>query len=274
MKKFTVTERTNLKDFTDAVFPQGGFYLRILLKKGDVRVNGTKIKENVPLSAGDEVAYYTTAAQEGKPSHDIVYEDDNLLIADKYSGVTSEGLFYELSPLIPVHRLDRNTEGLIVLAKSQHIADELISAFKERKVEKTYLCVAKNAFASRSAKLHGYLKKDAQKARVSVYDRDIGGCEGIFTEYRVIEELGDVALVEVTLHTGKTHQIRAHLAHIGCPVLGDEKYGDGTLNKKYGVKRQLLVAKYLRFSVGGDLDYLGGRVFESRFSPILPSRGD
>ena len=79
--------------------------------------------------------------------------------------------------------------------------------------------------------------------------------------------MNDIALVQITLHTGKTHQIRAHTAHIGCPVLGDEKYGDGALNKKYAVKRQCLVAKFLQFNLDGKLKYLNGKTFESRFTP-------
>lgn len=271
MKKFTVTAQTSLKDFTDCTYPQGSFVFRTLLKKGDIRVNGVKTRENVKVNAGDEVTYYTTAAQESAASHTVVYEDENVLIADKLSGVTSEGLFYELSPYRPAHRLDRNTSGLVAFAKTEKAEEELVCAFKQRRVEKTYLCLTKNAFKKQSATLTAYLLKDEKKALVRIYAADKGGCAKIITEYNVLKSMGDIAQVEVKLHTGKTHQIRAHLAFIGCPVLGDEKYGDGALNAKYNAKRQILIAKYLRFDLEGELAYLNGKVFESAFEPKLPN---
>ena len=270
MKKFTVSQKTSLKEFTDCTYPQGSFVFRALLKKGDIRVNGFKVRENVALNAGDEVTYYTSAAQESAKSHALVYEDENVLIVDKFSGVTSEGLFCELAPIFPVHRLDRNTCGLMALAKSEVIGRELIEAFRQRRVEKTYLCLAKSAFKQSSAVLTAYLKKDANSSTVRIYDRDCGGCEKIVTEYRVLKPLGDICEVEIKLHTGKTHQIRAHLSSVGCPVLGDEKYGDKALNDKYRARRQILIAKYLRFDLSGELSYLNGKTFESSFLPVLP----
>ena len=112
-----------------------------------------------------------------------------------------------------------------------------------------------------------YLKKNAENSSVKIFDKEVADGVKIVTEYRVLEKRGDTALVEVTLHTGKTHQIRAHLAHIGCPVLGDEKYGDGALNKKYGAKRQRLVSNRLCFKTGGVLEYLNGKEFLSGFEP-------
>jgi 23S rRNA pseudouridine955/2504/2580 synthase len=276
MKKFTVNLSTNLKDFTDQVYPQGSFFMSALLRAGDIRVNGQKVKNNVPLSAGDEVVYYTTKKQEEKPSHYVVYEDDNVLVADKLSGVSTEGLLIELQQngqYFAVHRLDRNTSGLIVFAKNDETESALLAAFRDKDVTKTYLCFAKNAFKKEKDYLTSYLKKDERAAKVVVCDTPKDGYVKIVTEYKVLKKLGDYALCEVTLHTGKTHQIRAHLAHIGCPVLGDEKYGDEALNKKYGAKRQILVAKYLKFEMSGKWTYLNDLVLESSFIPELPARG-
>ncbi len=263
-----------LRDFTDAVYPQGSFAFNSLIKRGDVRVNGVRTRADIPLSAGDIVAYYTTAAEEAKPCHNTVYEDENILIADKYSGVSSEALFSALSGVAayPVHRLDRNTCGLLVIAKNEGCQRLLVDAFRERRVEKIYLCFAKNAFRRDSAVLSAYLKKDEKSSSVKVSDSPSAGAVKIVTEYEVQKKYGDYALVKVTLHTGKTHQIRAHLAHIGCPVLGDEKYGDRALNDKYHARRQILVAKSLTFNAGGELCYLDGKSFESNFFPELPVR--
>lgn len=272
MKKFTVNENSTLKDFTDATYPQGSFAYTVLLKKGDIRVNGVKQRANCKVFAGDEVVYYTTSAQEAKPSHHVVYEDENIYIADKLSGVSSEALFCELKEkgaCYPVHRLDRNTCGLIVLAKTEAAQTELLAAFKERAVEKIYLCFAKNAFKAESGVLTAYASKNAESGRVRVYDKPADGRVKMVTEYEVRKTYGDYALVKVVLHTGKTHQIRAHLAHIGCPVLGDEKYGDFALNKKYGVTRQILVSKTLCLHLGGTLAYLSDKTFTSTFSPTL-----
>ena len=269
MKKFIVTEDTNLRDFTDSVYPQGGFCLAALLRTKDIKVNGVRVKRSVELKKGDEVIYYTTAKQEQKPSHTVVYEDDNIYLADKPSGVSSEGLFSELcekGEFYAVHRLDRNTQGLIVFAKNKTAEEELLSAFKEHTVQKTYLALCKNSFRQNKALLTAYLIKDEKSSTVAVYSNACDGAVKIVTEYCVLEERGDIALVEIILHTCKTHQIRAHTAFIGCPVLGDEKYGDGSLNKKYAAKRQRLIAKYLNFNLSGKLSYLNGKQFESGYN--------
>ena len=274
MKKFTVSQNSNLKDFTDAVYPQGSFAYSRLLKRGDIRVNGVKVRANLSLAVGDDVTYYTTPAEEAKPSHAVIYEDDNILVADKNGGVSSEALFCELGSrgeYYPVHRLDRNTKGLIVLAKTERSEGVLISAFKERAVDKVYLCLCKNAFKEQRAVLTAYLKKNAEAGKVRIFSQPAADRVKIVTEYEVQKSYGDYCLVKVTLHTGKTHQIRAHLAFIGCPVLGDEKYGDFALNKKYGATRQILIAKSLTFHLSGELSYLNEKQFVSNFFPCLPS---
>ena len=264
MKTFSVTEDTNLKDFTDSVYPQGSFCFNALLKGKDIKVNGVRTGKNIPLNKGDEVVYYTNVKQESKLSHNTVFEDENIYIADKFSGVSSEGLFSELSlrgECYAVHRLDRNTQGLIIYAKNKVSEEELLRAFKERRIEKTYIALCKNAFREREATLTAYLKKEG--GFVKIFEKPEKGAEKIITQYRVEEESGDIALVEIKLHTGKTHQIRAHMAFLGCPVLGDEKYGDGSLNAKYGARRQRLIAKQIKFNLNGRLSYLNGLTFES-----------
>ncbi|MDE6613483.1 MAG: RNA pseudouridine synthase, partial [Clostridia bacterium] len=164
-----------------------------------------------------------------------------------------------------VHRLDRNTQGLIVFAKNKGAEAELLSAFKERRVIKTYIALCKNRFKEESATLTAYLKKDEKSASVKIYDKEVPDSVKIITQYSLVEKRGDIALVRITLHTGRTHQIRAHFAHVGCPVLGDGKYGDEALNKKYGFKRQCLISKILAFCFTGKLSYLNGKSFISGF---------
>lgn len=264
MKTFEVTQNCKLKEFTDSVFPQGAFCLSRLLSAKDIKVNGKRVSSDVALFKGDCVTYYTTPAQEEKKSHEVIFADENIYIADKFSGVTSEGLLSELGEgFFAVHRLDRNTAGLIVYARTQEAQGELINAFKEHRTEKIYLAILKNNFVKKQDKLTAYLVKNANAALVKVFDKPQKGGAKILTDYRVLEERGDIALAEIVLHTGKTHQIRAHMAHIGCPVLGDGKYGDSALNKKYGLSRQVLLAKKLTLFSDGKLKYLSGNTFES-----------
>lgn len=267
MKTFTCTQPQTLRDFTDANFPQGSFCFARLLRAKDIKVNGVRISKNVGLRAGDEIVYYTTEKQEKALTHTKIFEDGNIYIADKFSGVSSEGLCAELNTygtFYPVHRLDRNTSGLIVYAKTKAAEEELLKAFKERGVQKTYSAICKNCFKQDKQTLTAYLIKDGKSALVKVCDRPRDGAQKIITEYSVDERAKDIALVTVALHTGRTHQIRAHMAHIGCPVLGDNKYGDEALNKKYNLTRQCLLAKRIEFlAFSGVLSYLNGFVAES-----------
>lgn len=268
MKKFIVKQSAKLKDFTDTVYPQGSFYYSALLRSGDIRVNGVKVRSNATLNPGDEIVYYTTQKMESKRSHSTIYEDEFLYVADKFSGVSTEALATEIG-MIPVHRLDRNTCGVIVFAADERTAAALESLFRGRRVTKHYVCICKDNFRVASADMTAYLAKDDVRGVVKISDMPAKGYVPIRTEYEVIERRGELAMVNITLHTGKTHQIRAHMAHIGCPVLGDQKYGDEELNKKYGIKRQQLCAYELAFEYGGKM-----LCFKSSLAPGFPHERD
>lgn len=241
-----------------------------------MRVNGAKTGKNVQLCPGDEVMYFTTPAEEAKPFYREVYRDENVLIADKFAGVSSEALHCSLRESCGarfIHRLDRNTAGLIAFALNEGAEGEMLAAFRSRRVQKVYGAVCFHPFRQRHAVLTAYLKKNADVARVRIFSSPVPGAEKIVTEYELEASFGEYSRVRVLLHSGRTHQIRAHMAFIGNPVAGDEKYGDEALNKKYHLRRQLLVAERLAFSFQGKLAYLNGHEFTSYFRAEMPETG-
>lgn len=274
MKEFIVETAQRLKEFTDNHYAQASFFWNYLIKNREIRVNGLRINKDVNLSVGDSVCYYLTKKQEEKAAFYTVYKDENIWVVDKESGVNSEAVFCALSneqECYFIHRLDRNTKGLLVFALNERTEKALLDSFRERAVEKVYAALCFGKPKKQTDYLVAYLKKDAEKGLVSIFDRAVKGAEEIRTEYCVEEEINEeITKLSITLHTGKTHQIRAHLAHIGTPVVGDMKYGDSDLNKKYKVSRQCLVSKYLRFSMEKEWAYLNDKEFVSRFEAELP----
>ncbi len=279
MLELVVDKKQSLKEFTENNYAQGSFFWNYLLKNKDIKVNGARVGVNVTLCIGDTVCYYLTKKQEEKPAYYRVYEDENVLVIDKESGVNAEAVFATLAresrakneACYFIHRLDRNTKGLMVFAKTATAEKALLQAFKDRSIEKIYHALCFGAFEKQTAVLRAYLKKDAEKSQVYVFDKPMKGTEEIITEYRVLEPVGlDMTRVEIVLHTGRTHQIRAHMSHIGCPIVGDMKYGNSVRNKALKTSRQCLVAKRLRMQLEGDLSYLNDREFVSKFIAELP----
>ncbi len=297
MREWIAEEESSLKEFTDAHDPQASFFFDRLLKAREIRINGERAAAgSARVKAGDTVRYYLTREQEEKPAFSVLYEDEKLLAIDKEDGVNSEAAYALLArergknAVFFIHRLDRNTRGAMIFAKDLISADELKKAFQSRAIEKTYLAVLKNHFpadmlAAGGTKVAGagmtmsagagggfiektaYLTKDAAHSIVRISDKPTRGAEKIATGYKVIKKKGDLALCEIALHTGKTHQIRAHSAYLGVPVLGDTKYGDKALNQKYGKSRQCLISKKitLRFSAASPLACANKKTFVSKF---------
>lgn len=262
MKSYTVTENDMLGSFTDNVCAQASFYFRALLKSRDIRVNGEKVSCDVPVKKGDVVCYYLTPAQERRVAFKELYRDAYVVVVDKESGVNSEAVFSALKEkgeAYFIHRLDRNTEGLMIFACTKESEAALLNAFRTKNVLKVYHALVVGRPAKRHAVLSAFLEKDEKSARVRINESK---GEKIVTEYELLEERGDTSLLKVTLHTGKTHQIRAHLAYIGCPVAGDGKYGDSAFNQKNHLTRQRLLAKELTVSCG-ELPRIDGVTFVS-----------
>ena len=163
------------------------------------------------------------------------------------------------------NRLDRNTGGIVIAAKNAESLRILNQKIKDRELEKRYLCITVGIPPKKHDTMTAYLEKNADGNTVKVTDKKTPSNKTIITTYDVLKTGGRLALVEVKLETGRTHQIRAHFAHIGCPLLGDGKYGINQVNREYKVKTQALYSYKLKFTFAGDdngcLDYLNGREF-------------
>lgn len=246
------------------------YVLREAFQKRDVKVNGQRVGIDATVVPGTEVKIYTRDLEPRQPLIRIVYEDENVLVVFKPAGISCEPdakggkTLPELlslqkpelscSPLL-CHRLDNPTEGLIILAKSQEVQLLLQDAFRNHQVKKTYTCVVLGTPSPSHAVLEHYLVKDAKHARVCITPHEGKDGKKVITEYSVLQK-GECARLKVQLHTGRTHQIRAHMAFIGHPLLGDDQYGDREANRFYKARKLMLCSTGLSFDLPGSLSYL------------------
>lgn len=206
---------------------------RALIKAKDAKINGARVKDDVVLTAGDVVTVFYEQKQMAK-HYNLVFIDDNVIAVDKFDNIETinskgDSLYDELKAeygeIYAIHRLDRRTSGLVIFARNRVAENELLTAFKNRLLDKKYHAIVKGQFNSSHAILKNYCVKDAKNSIVKVIDKPTPNAVEIITEYKVIKTIGSNSLVEITLHTGRTHQIRAHMAYIGHQVIGDGKYG-------------------------------------------------
>ncbi|MBQ3139507.1 MAG: RluA family pseudouridine synthase [Ruminococcus sp.] len=254
-----------------------------LIRKKDIKINGKRCEISAKLCEGDVVRVYVKDDVSAVKKHDmsflkadttldIIYEDENILIAYKPMGLDSHGngensedtlinriklylcnkkeyLPEEESTFAPAlcSRLDRNTSGIVTAAKNAAALREMNDGIKNGYVHKIYQCITVGKPPKSRDILTAYHYRQEGRNIVRISNKPLDGYKEIKTGYTVLEQKNDMSLLEIKLYTGRTHQIRAHLAHIGCPILGDGKYGNIAANKRHNLFRQALCAYRLEF---------------------------
>lgn len=204
-------------------------------RKKDIIVNDKRISENITVYENDKITIYITDDfLYKKVDFEIIYEDNNIVLVNKPCGIEIQGE-NSLTSLLkqnnnyvflePCHRLDRNTTGIVLFSKNKEALEILLSKFKNKEIDKFYKCLVYGIPKEKSKTLEAYLFKDTKKSLVYISDTFKKGYQKIITSYKVLKEdkTNNISLLEIKLETGRTHQIRAHLSHIGYPILGDRK---------------------------------------------------
>ncbi len=304
MKEFTVSNNDKglrLDKFIAKVcptLPQSLMFKYIRLKR--IKINGKRGEISTRLNVGDVISAYINDEffAEVKPKYsflsapatiDVVYEDENILLVDKKQGLLVhpdkneytntlidriQHYLYEKGEYDPqsensfapalANRIDRNTGGIVIAAKNAEALRVLCDKIKYREMDKRYLAVIHGVPKKKSDTLEGFLEKNESKNQVYLKNKKTADAKTIKTKYRVIESKNNLSLVEIELLTGRTHQIRAHMASIGHPLLGEGKYNKSAADRKMGFDKQALYSYSLKFNFktdAGILNYLNGKRF-------------
>lgn len=268
MKKFVVSQNAELGEYLLKCYNGALSYNRLmkLLREKDVKVNGKRVNKSVLLTRGDVVEAYYDGEIINRADIQIVYADENVVICKKPVKLGSEAFFERVKINYPTaiftHRLDTNTSGIMFFALNETAYEELYKGLKNRDFKKYYYCVV-NGVVKNDGRLEGYLLKDDKRGVVKVFDEKVKGSLEIITDYKVLKCGEHSSLLKVELITGRTHQIRAHLAHAGHFIIGDGKYGDERVNRARKEKLQLLVSAEITFyfQLNSPLYYLNGKTF-------------
>ena len=246
-----------------------------LLRKKDIRIDNKKTDENQTVYPGQKITVFLPEDQVEKEIkfYEIVFEDENVAIINKFKGieVTSPNensiekiLNSENKKYFALNRLDRNTEGLVIFAKTKSVLEKLKKAMKNNEINKFYLAEVVGSPSWNEKTAISFLLKDEEKSEVKIFDSPRKDAVKIQTNLTVLNRSsGGTTIVMAEIHNGKTHQIRAQLAHIGHPIVGDGKYGKNQDNKKFKTKTQKLTSFKLVFNIKDqDLNYLNEMNFE------------
>ena len=270
MRSFKIKEKYNNKDITYVLkkeFPRlSNSSLNKVFRVKDVKVNGVRVTKDYLVTPGEEVQVYLTDNILFGMDTNIfyAYEDENILVAYKPKGVVStlgkdkrevskvyfdEIVKKEKPKAVICHRLDTNTEGLVVFAKTKEAHEQLLEAFKNNNIHKEYLTLVYGKPAKDSAKLSHYITEDNGYSKVLT--KNVPGSKSCITEYSLVEynKKLNASILSVKLYTGRTHQIRAHMKFLDCPVIGDSKYSTNEINAKFKLYTQVLYASKYTFSL-------------------------
>ena len=275
MKSFIVTKSQKLIKFIQSEYGENIKYSQILklLKNKDVKVNGKRISKDIELYENDKIDVYYDGETIVKVL-DIVYKDQNILVIDKPKKcdyIEALNLVKkEYNSAVAVHRLDTNTTGLMIFALNEVSENELIKAFKEGKIQKKYIAEVYGKFDKKEDVLTDYLVKDERLSKVKIFKEKTANALTVKTGYKVLSESEKTSIIEVTLYTGRTHQIRAHMSFYGHFVIGDGKYGKEKINKELGAVVQRLTANYINFNFSKDspLNYLNNLTISLNRNPF------
>ena len=206
-----------------------------ILRNKDVKINEKRVKDNTDVYAGDKITiFYNEEMLLGKEIP-FIYQDDNIAIVNKPSGIEIEGQdgLGKILNLIPVHRLDRNTTGLIIFAKNEMAERQITDAIKNHKITKKYLAQVVGSTYFKNYLMKAYLQKNSKESFVKIFNNKVKNSLEIQTIFNTIKSSPSSSIVECELITGRTHQIRATLSYLGHPIIGDGKYGKNEDNKKF-----------------------------------------
>ncbi len=240
MKKLIVDKKYNEKKLSNFLFNNiqdlsSNLFYKTLRKK-DIKVNGKRISENITIYSGDEILIYIDDKIINKNINlNIFFEDENILLLNKPNNLEVTGQ-NSLTTLVhqkysncsfkpmPCHRIDRNTTGLVLFAKTEDSLNILIDKFKNHEIKKHYYALVYGIPKQSYERLEAFLFKDVKKSHVYISDYYKKGYQKIITTYNVLKKYpNNTSLLDIQIETGKTHQIRAHLAHIGHPIIGDRE---------------------------------------------------